>query len=104
MEPPAISTMKMPAGSISRRITRHSRVCVISTAALALAAAMGPLTAFAGMDNTLKAFQQSEFSFARTVSEVPFYPVGWARIIFIRALNSKMSAGCSRRARWWRTL
>jgi len=47
--------------------------------AFVLALAMGPLTAFAGMDVVLEAFRQSEFSFARSTSEVPFYPVGWAQ-------------------------
>jgi len=54
---------------------------------------MGPLTAFAGMDNTLKAFQQSEFSFARTVSEVPFYPVGWAQDNFYPRTEFKDERG-----------
>ena len=44
-----------------------------------LVLAMIPLTTFAGMDETMKAFQQSEFSFARSISEVPFYPIGWAQ-------------------------
>lgn len=40
---------------------------------------MGPLTAFAGREDILEAGQESEFSFGRSLSEVPFYAVGWAQ-------------------------
>ncbi|MGB7747160.1 MAG: DUF6268 family outer membrane beta-barrel protein [Verrucomicrobiia bacterium] len=59
----------------------------------ALALTMGPLTAFAGMDNMIEAVQQSEFSFARSVSEVPFYPIGWAQDKFYPSTQFKDEAG-----------
>jgi hypothetical protein len=60
---------------------------------LALAMILGPRVALAGMDETLKAFQQSEFSFARSVSEVPFYPLGWAQDTFYPRSQFKESGG-----------
>jgi hypothetical protein len=33
----------------------------------------------AGVDDVLEAIKQSEFSFARSSSEVPFFPVAWAQ-------------------------
>jgi hypothetical protein len=36
-------------------------------------------TVSAGMQEIMDAVKQSEFRFARSVSEVPFYPVGWAQ-------------------------
>jgi len=59
--------------------TTHNRQWIGRTAWVLLALALGPLTAFAGMDDIVEAIRQSEFSFARSVSEVPFYPVGWAQ-------------------------
>jgi hypothetical protein len=56
-----------------------SRNLAGSAVALALVLALEPLTAYAGMDEMLKAVQQSQFSFSRSVSEVPFYPAGWAQ-------------------------
>jgi hypothetical protein len=50
--------------------------------ALLLAAGLGLSTAFAGLNETLKAIQQSEFTFTRTVSEVPFFPMGWVQDAF----------------------
>jgi opacity protein-like surface antigen len=61
--------------------------------ALALAVIVNPLTTFAGMDETMKAFQQSEFSFARSVSEVPFYPIGWAQDNFYPRAEFKDERG-----------
>lgn len=46
---------------------------------LLMALAAGPLAAFAGMDDIVNAVRQSEFSFARVVSDVPFFPLGWAQ-------------------------
>lgn len=60
---------------------------------LALALTVGPRFAFAGMNETLEAFQQSEFSFARTVSEVPFYPIGWAQDTFYPRAQFKDEGG-----------
>jgi hypothetical protein len=46
---------------------------------LVLAILAGPPTARAGMDEILRAVQQSEFRFARTKSTVPFAPLGWVQ-------------------------
>jgi hypothetical protein len=50
-------------------------------------------TVFAGMDETLKAIQQSEFSFTRSVSEVPFYPAGWMQSRFYPRAEFKDERG-----------
>jgi hypothetical protein len=47
--------------------------------ALALVLAARLPSAFAGVDDLVKAVKHSEFSFARVVSDVPFYPLGWAQ-------------------------
>ena len=64
-----------------------------SVVALMLALATGPLTAFAGMNDILEAIQQSEFRFARSVSEVPFFPVGWAQDRFYPRAQFKDERG-----------
>jgi hypothetical protein len=51
---------------------RHGRRCVFL-----IACVLAPLTAAAGIDDVLEAIKQSEFSFARATSAVPFFPVGW---------------------------
>ena len=50
-----------------------------TTILLALALLVWPRTTRAGINEIMDAVQSSEFSFARSVSEVPFYPVGWAQ-------------------------
>lgn len=63
-----------------RQIGNHEWQRIIFAAmALVLALTGASPVAFAGMDETLKAIQQSEFTFARTTSEVPFFPVGWVQ-------------------------
>jgi hypothetical protein len=42
-----------------------------------IACVLAPLPASAGINDILEAVKQSEFSFARTTSDVPFFPVGW---------------------------
>jgi len=46
-------------------------------AACLIASMLMPLPAAAGINEILKAVKQSEFSFAKTTSDVPFFPVGW---------------------------
>lgn len=46
---------------------------------LALALVAAPLTAVAGVNDLIQAVRQSEFSFARVASDVPYYPLGWAQ-------------------------
>jgi hypothetical protein len=48
-----------------------------SALAFLIAAALVPLPALAGIDDILEAVKQSEFTFARTTSDVPFFPLGW---------------------------
>ena len=92
MSAPLATRHSSPATGYGSLITDHcslttvhrplARKVAASAVALALALTLGPLTAFAGMDEMLKAVQQSQFSFARSVSEVPFYPAGWAQVRF----------------------
>ena len=79
---------------VSRKTRRNagSPVAVV-VVALALELVVSPPTTFAGMDETMKAFQQSEFSFARSVSEVPFYPIGWAQDNFYPRAEFKDERG-----------
>lgn len=67
------------------------RGTVCTALALGLLAA-GP-SAFGGMNDTLQAIQQSEFSFARTTSELPFYPVGWTQNRYYPVASFKESGG-----------
>ncbi len=71
------------------QVARHRSRAIV----LALGLTLGPRMGFAGMNETLMAFQQSEFSFARSVSEVPFYPVGWAQDAFYPRAQFKDESG-----------
>ena len=61
--------------------------------ALALALLAGSLPCFAGMNDTLQAIQQSEFSFARSSSELPFFPIGWTQDRFYPVASFKEDGG-----------
>ena len=64
-----------------------SLLCIV----LALLAA--PLRSFAGMNDTMQAIEQSEFSFARNSSELPFYPIGWTQDRYYPVASFKEEGG-----------
>jgi len=93
MTPLNTDLIKMPSCSSFRFARPRSQACVFFAHALALGLMMGSLSAFAGMDDMLKAVQQSDFSFARSASEVPFYPVAWAQDRFYPSTQFKDERG-----------
>jgi hypothetical protein len=64
-------------GRLFFKHTLMKKFSIASILGLALALVLTAPRALAGMDETLKAIQQSEFSFARSSSQVPFAPLGW---------------------------
>jgi hypothetical protein len=69
----------MTTSSTPRRIAARPKAQGVCIIALALVAVAGRQAVLAGVDEMLKAIEQSEFTFTRSESKVPFYPLGWAQ-------------------------
>lgn len=54
---------------------------------------LGSTPALAAVDDILQAIRQSEFRFGRTVSEVPFFPLGWAQFQYYPSTEFKDEHG-----------
>jgi len=67
-----VENSEKPAGAGRSRLR-------VACGLIALGFTLLPQAALAGVNDILKAIQASEFRFARSESQVPFYPVGWVQ-------------------------
>ena len=71
----------------------RSRARGLGLLCLGLTLLAGPVRSFAGMNDTMQAIEQSEFSFARNSSELPFYPIGWTQDRYYPVASFKEEGG-----------